>query len=138
MRWYKYLFVIFLSGVGMMTWAQGCSSQPDYKKYSSKDSELNVEMDHSVGWDFNETRGAYGSYAQVIFLEPAKKDKPLRATMVFVTQRSAKVEFQPATLEGFVEDLRKQGQSLKRQDLWAGPKTRGWEQKPLSLIFLTA
>lgn len=75
-----------------------------YESYSSKDPELNITMDYILGWDYKEHRGSYGSYAQVIFIEP-KKEQGLKTHIVVTVKKSSKVKFKPLTIEAMWEDL---------------------------------
>ncbi len=84
----------------------GCDI-PGYQHYSSKDTQLNITMDYPQGWSFAEERGVYGSYAQVVFLEPVKKGKPLRGMIVVTVKDESKFEIKPLTLTMFGEDLLK-------------------------------
>ena len=105
---------VFLLGViTMILNIFGCSPDMAFQKYSSKDAELGLEMDCFYGWSYNEDRGANGSYAQVLFLEPSEKNKPLRACLDLTVTRESKATFTPLTLEGFYNDLIKKRQTLK-------------------------
>lgn len=105
MRCHKFSPVVLLAGVVMMAFSQGCSPRIVYERYSVKDSEIGVELDHISGWAISESRGGNGAYSQVMFLEPVRQGKPLRATMVVTTYRSDKVDLKPASNEKFAEDL---------------------------------
>jgi len=71
---------------------QGCSEPIRYEKYSSRDAEINLSMDYISGWLYSESRGSAGSYAQVIFYEPKREDKNLKAGIVVTVQDEARVQ----------------------------------------------
>ncbi|MFA6216447.1 MAG: hypothetical protein WDL87_02185 [Candidatus Omnitrophota bacterium] len=110
------LKIVLVIGVISMVTFYGCSGNMKYERYSSKDTELNVTMDYISGWMFSESRGAKGSYAQVTFYEPERKDKSIKAGIVFMVQESAQLKLQTLNIEAFADDLlekRKKLQDMK-------------------------
>ena len=101
----KLAICLWIGAMSMMLNFLGCSGGLKYKNYSCNDSELDVTMDYVAGWEAREERGAYGSYAQVLFVEPVKKGKSLRAMISLTTKNESKVEFKPADLDALEQDL---------------------------------
>lgn len=106
-KYKKFLSVVVTIGVmtgGMlMSASDGNAGYLTYEPYVSQDVALNIKMDQIEGWRSVESRGSYGSYAQVQFLGQFKGKF---APSFVVTIKSAdKVSFKPLTLEGMVEDL---------------------------------
>lgn len=108
----KGIIFLWTGALAMMLNFFGCDISR-YNQYSSKDTQLNIKMDYPKNWTFAEERGAYGSYAQVIFLEPVKKDKPLRGMMVVTIKDESKFDIKPLTLTMFGEDLLKKRLAFK-------------------------
>ncbi len=73
---------------GVMIMA-GCAGKIEYTKYTAKDPELRLSVDVVQGWDAREYRGSHDSFAEVVFLEPARKDKPRRALLAIQAQPAA-------------------------------------------------
>jgi hypothetical protein len=118
-----FVSLFFWGMIAMAINFSGCAF-PKFEKYSSRDPELNVEMDYFSGWVFSESRGAYDSYAQAIFLEPVKKGKLLRASMVLTMMKESKVNFKPLTLEGFLEDWMKKWGTRNNVKIFSQEKSR--------------
>ncbi len=97
----------------MMLNSFACAGNPEFKKYVSKDAELGVSMDYVADWTASEERGANGSYAQVVFLEPVKAGKPIRALMTVTVKGEAVTGLKPASLEAMEGDLLKKRLKLK-------------------------
>jgi hypothetical protein len=83
----------------------GCSPNVKYSNYSSKDAELNISMDYISGWTYIESRGSYGSYAQVQFIGPEIKGKDFRASMIVTVKKESKVDFKPLIVEAMIDDI---------------------------------
>lgn len=83
----------------------GCSSAFKYEKYTDQDPELDLSVDYISGWKATPQKGSYGSFTQVVFIEPRKKDKTLPALMVLTLKRESKADFSPLTIEGAYVDL---------------------------------
>ncbi|MBM3251363.1 MAG: hypothetical protein FJZ11_01090 [Candidatus Omnitrophica bacterium] len=96
---------LLITGVIIMLIGSGCFSQFKYEKYSSKDPSLGINIKYIAGWKFHEQKGAYGSFAQVVFHEPDRKDKTIKASMSVTVEDSSKVKFSPTDLKGMEEDL---------------------------------
>jgi hypothetical protein len=94
---------MIVTGGIFMADCYGDGSNLTYKEYSSEDTELNIAMDYVSGWNFQESRGAYGSYAQVQFYGAVKGD--FAPSIVITAQRSAKAAFSPKTVDGLADDL---------------------------------
>jgi len=82
----------------------GCSGVK-FEKYSSKDPLINISMDYIKGWQYSETRGSYGSYAQVMFFQFKKGEKGSRVIMEVTVKDSSKIQLAPLTLQKVVDDL---------------------------------
>ncbi len=96
------LLMYLLAGVFMTA---GCAGGFNYERYSTKDSQIGIEIDYISGWVPLETRGSYGSYSELTFLEPVKKNKPLRSMMSVIVRSVDKIEPKPVTIEKFMEDI---------------------------------
>jgi hypothetical protein len=105
----------FMIGVISMLSFSGCSDTLKYEKYSSKDPEINITMDYISGWLYRETRGAKGSYAQVIFLEPQRQGKDFKAAIAVIAESSPKVD--KSGLSSFVDNLLLKRSKLKDMKL---------------------
>ena len=101
----KKVFVYLLIGVIYMFSYYGCSSGLKYERYSSKDSKINITLDYVSGWLYSEHRGSQGSYAQVLFYEPTRKNKDFKAGMVVTVKDSSKIEVNPLSVEAVADDL---------------------------------
>ncbi len=88
----------------MMVNLFGCSAVK-FEKYSSKDPLINISLDYISGWQSDETRGAYNSYAQVMFFPFKKGQKSPKAVIDLTVKDSSKVEFAPLTIEAAADDL---------------------------------
>jgi hypothetical protein len=82
----------------------GCSGVK-FEKYSSKDPLINISMDYISGWQYDETRGSYSSYAQVMFFPFKKGQKSPKTIMVVTVKDSSRMEFTPLTVEAAADDL---------------------------------
>ncbi|MDD4879340.1 MAG: hypothetical protein PHR22_02655 [Candidatus Omnitrophica bacterium] len=98
------IFVFLLLGVAYMVTCSGCSGAGKYKKYSSKDPELNITMDYIPGWESSETRGAHNSYADVFFGEPWDKvgAKTRRAAIEVTSVQASRAGEIQAFAEGII------------------------------------
>ncbi len=76
-----------------------------FDKYISKDSQINLSMDYPMGWKYSETRGSYGSYAQVMFSPFRKGEKSSRAIIDVTIRNSSKMQGASPTLDMLVGDL---------------------------------
>ncbi|MCX5708023.1 MAG: hypothetical protein NTY14_03465 [Candidatus Omnitrophica bacterium] len=114
--------IILAIGVISMVGSYGCSKVVKYERYSSKDIEINMAMDYISGWLFSETRGAEKSYAQVVFYEPQRKDKNIKAEIVVTVQDSSKLKLDSSSVESFVDDLLSRREKLKDMKLLARAK----------------
>jgi hypothetical protein len=81
----------------------GCSGL-NYEKYSSKDSELNITLEHVLGWKVVEQRGSYNSYVQAMFY-PTGKSGDSQAMMVVLAEKSPESAAGPITIEQFADDF---------------------------------
>jgi len=116
------LNLILLTGGIYMFSCCGCSDGSKYEKYSSKDQELNINMDYISGWRYSEHRGSYNSYAQVQFYEPTGPDKDLAASIIVTVKKISKVKISPPTVETMIEDM--QTKRLKFKDAKILSKTK--------------
>lgn len=83
----------------------GCFGNLKYKAYSSRDPQINLNMDYPATWSFREDRGALNSYAQVVFFEKNKKNKTFMAAIVVTVQQIDKANLALPTLQGMKDDL---------------------------------
>lgn len=90
--------------IGMVSMV-GCSQSFKLERYSSKDSDLDIILDYISGWKITEQKGSFGSFSQVVFSEPIRKDKTLLAIIVLTVRKESKVDFSPKTIEGAYTDL---------------------------------
>jgi|WetSurMetagenome_2_1015567.scaffolds.fasta_scaffold410003_2 hypothetical protein len=125
---------LFVIGVISMVTFYGCSGNLKYEKYSSKDTELNVTMDYISGWMFSESRGAKGSYAQVTFYEPERKDKSIKAGIVFMVQESSQLKLQALNIEAFTDDLLEKRKKLKDMKVLSRAKAKALGQDAVTLV----
>jgi hypothetical protein len=100
-----FLVVLFILGATVMLINSGCSGDYRYSEYSSKDADIGIKMDYPFGWKDIERKGAYGSFAQVQFVEPDAEGHELRATMVATVKKSKDLKFKPQTVEAAAEDI---------------------------------
>ncbi|HAJ56472.1 MAG TPA: hypothetical protein DCL35_01740 [Candidatus Omnitrophica bacterium] len=112
MKLNKAAILFFMGAIGMLN-LFGCSEGPKYGQYSSRDPELGVTMQYPKDWSYSEARGANGSYAQVVFIEPKKKDKPVLAQIVLTVRHESKAGVKPPTQEAMKEDLLKKRLKFK-------------------------
>lgn len=97
--------VILLMGAIVMTGINGCSSKFTYERYLAKDPDLNLSIDYISGWSHVESRGSYGSYAQVQFIEPKRDDKIFKASIAVTAQNKFKMKISPFTIDNISKDL---------------------------------
>jgi hypothetical protein len=114
--------IILAIGVISMVGSLGCSKAVKYERYSSKDTEINLVMDYVSGWLFSESRGAENSYAQVIFYEPLRKDKNIKAGMVVTVRDSSKIALDPLSVDSVADELLSRREKLKDMKLLARTK----------------
>ncbi len=91
-------------GVIIMFNLFGCLGSK-FDKYISKDNQINLSMDYPMGWKYSETRGSYGSYAQVMFSPFRKGQKSSRAIIDVTVRNSSKVQGVSPTLDMLLGDL---------------------------------
>ena len=116
----KYIIIVLLlivTGVGVMAALNTNRNNLKYDRFISKDKELNIAMDYVAGWRFVESRGSYGTYAEVQFIEPKRKDKEFTAMMTVRTKDDAKADFTPATTEGMAQQYEKARMKFKDAQL---------------------
>lgn len=116
----------------------GCSGVK-FEKYSSKDPLINITMDYISGWQNDEVRGSYNSYAQVMFF-PFKKGEKGPRTIITVTVRDiSKVEFNPLTAEAAVGDLLAKRMQFKKSRVLSKSKMKllNTEAIAIELSYLT-
>jgi hypothetical protein len=109
--------VILAIGVISMAGSFGCSKALKYERYTSKDAQISMAMDYVSGWAYSESRGAENSYSQVIFYEPQRKDKNLKAGIVVTVQNSLKLKLDPSNVDSFVDELLSRREKLKDMKL---------------------
>lgn len=112
MEFKKNYTLIIIGAIAMFNLC-GCFSNLKYEKYSSKDPEINITMDYISGWLYSEHRGAYNSYAQVLFYEKADKDKVSKAGVSVNARNATKVEVDPATIESMADDIKSKRMKLE-------------------------
>jgi hypothetical protein len=78
--------IIALVGGIFMAGLFGCSPAPKLDKYISKDSMIGIESSYVSGWKYSESRGARGSYAQVVFYNPSSAEKDIGSAMIFTAE----------------------------------------------------
>ncbi|MGE5279465.1 MAG: hypothetical protein ACM3L6_01805 [Deltaproteobacteria bacterium] len=88
------------SGMVLMFGLLGCSGVP-FEKYVSRDPMLGVSMSYPKGWQYRESRGAYGSYADVMFYPEAKDAREARAMMALTVEKDPKL----VSLDAAAKDL---------------------------------
>jgi hypothetical protein len=96
------VITIVAGGMFMASHYGNCNDQK-YAQYSSQDTELNITMDHMADWKYQESRGAYGSYAQVQFYGEVKDN--FAPSIIVTVERNANVKFKPVSAEGLADDL---------------------------------
>lgn len=95
--------IVLMTGGVFMTMCYGDSNNIVYEQYSSEDAELNISMDYVAGWKYRESRGPYGSSAQVQFIGKVKgKFAP---SFVVMIELSSKVKFNPLTIQAMADDI---------------------------------
>jgi hypothetical protein len=126
--------IFFVIGVISMVTFYGCSGNLKYEKYSGKDAELNVAMDYISGWMFSESRGAKGSYAQVTFYEPERKDKSIKAGIVFMVQEAAQLKLASMNVETFAGDLLEKRKKLQDMKVLSRSKAKALGQDAVVFV----
>ena len=116
------LKTILLIGVVSMFCFCGCQPIIQYEKYSSKDPQLNITMDYISDWRYVESRGSYNSYTQVQFIEPAKSDKKLLASITVTTKTTSQAGLASPTIEAMADDIKTKKLKLKDAQLLARGK----------------
>ncbi|MBU2101769.1 MAG: hypothetical protein ABH865_02140 [Candidatus Omnitrophota bacterium] len=96
-------FLVTVGAILMMN-LFGCSNIK-FEKYSSKDVLINLSMDYIAGWRHSETRGAYGSYAQVMFFPFEKGNESPRAIIDITVKESAKIKPPFRTVKDAADDI---------------------------------
>ncbi len=104
------IITIGIGGIFMANHYGGCNS-PQHVEYSSEDSQINIKMDYVSDWRLAESRGSYGSYAQVQFYGAVKDG--FAPSISVTVERSSKVSFSPMTIEGLADDLIQKRMKLK-------------------------
>lgn len=94
------VIAIVIGGTVMAKYNGDCEAG-NYAQYSSEDAEINITMDYVADWQIRESRGSYGSYAQVQFIGP-KQD--ILAPSMSVTVEKNKNP-QAETIETKADDL---------------------------------
>lgn len=97
-------YFCLITGAIIMTNLFGYGDEK-FEKYSSKDPLINISMDYISGWQYDETRGSYNSYAQVMFFPFKKGEKSPKVIMAVTVKDSSKVGFNPPTVEAAEVDL---------------------------------
>ncbi len=110
-------------GVIFMVNLFGCSDIK-FEKYSSKDPLLNASMDYISDWKYEESRGSYNSYVQVIFLPFKKRKMSPHAIIVLTEKDSSKMEFSPLNLDNVVNDFLDRRMQFKEAKVLAKSKIR--------------
>jgi hypothetical protein len=82
----------------------GCSGEK-FAKYSSKDPQINISMDYIEGWKYDESRGSYNSYTQVIFYPFKKGAKSLKALIDLTIRDGSKMGLGSLTLDAAEKDI---------------------------------
>ena len=91
----------------------GCAPSFIYKSHECKDPDIGISsLDYLEDWKIAESRGSYGSYAQIQFIEWGRRDATAVASMSFTAQKIGGPGV-PATLDSAVEDLIKKRMLLK-------------------------
>jgi len=98
----KIFFVYLMIGV-LMAGLCGCSGLK-FEKYSSKDPELKFTLEHISGWKVVEERGAYNSYAQVMFY-PLSNIGMSQAMMLVLLEKAPKSLVGSAALKKAEDDF---------------------------------
>jgi hypothetical protein len=108
-------YLCLIAGAIIMMNNAGCSSVK-FEKYSSKDPLINISAEYISGWEYDESRGANNSYAQVMFYQFNKGRKSQRAIMAVTLKDNPKTGLNPLSVEAAAEDLlakRKQFKDMK-------------------------
>lgn len=116
----KIILVILLLGVMFMVNRYGRFVGLKFEKYSSRDPELNITMDYILGWNYTEHRGSYGSYVQVMFIEPEAEKGSFKANIVVTVKKSSNL----STVKSMAEDLLAKRLKLKEAKVLSNSKSR--------------
>lgn len=127
-----------IAGAILMVNLFGCSGV-EFEKYDSKDLLINLSMDYISGWQYDETRGSYNSYAQVMFFPFKEGKKSPRIIISATVKDSSKVGFSPLTMEAAVEDLLVKRMQFKDAKVLSKTKTKllNTEAMVIELSYLT-
>lgn len=112
-----------ITGAVLMANFFGCSGVK-FEKYTGRDPLLNISMDYISGWQYNETRGSYNSYAQVMFFPFEKGRESPRAIMAVTVKDSSKAEFTPRTIDAVIDDLLAKRMQFKDAEVLSKSKTK--------------
>ncbi len=104
---------ILLIGIICLACRRVCAQDSGYAHYTSADTALNFSMDYINGWEFNESRGDYGAYAQVVFNAPQARRADFRAGIIVTVEDSAKTFIGASTLEEFMNGVIELRKKLK-------------------------
>ena len=125
-------------GVIIMLNLSGCSGF-EFKKYISKDNRINLSLDYIKDWQYSETRGSYGSYAQVMFFPFKKGQKSSRAIMTVTVKDGLKMQPASPTLDTLIADLLTKRMQSKDAKVLSKTKMRilGTDAVAIELSYLT-
>ncbi len=121
MRFKRYVYLI--TGAILMANLSACSGVK-FEKYCSKDPLINLCMDYIGGWQYDESRGSYNSYAQVMFFPFKKGEKSSKAVMVVTLKDSSRVGLTPLSVEAVVDDLLAKRMKFKDAKILSRSKVR--------------
>ncbi|HTY44635.1 MAG TPA: hypothetical protein VMD52_01420 [Patescibacteria group bacterium] len=107
----EYILKVFLI-IGMVGIA-GCCQNFKFERYVSKTPGLDITLDYISGWKVYEQQGSFDTFKQIVFSEPIRKDKALRASMVLTAEKGSKAAFNPKTIEAAYADLVNKRKSFK-------------------------
>lgn len=102
-RWY--LNAVAAAGVITMSCASGYAQEITYEHYSGSDPLLNITAEYPAGWTVNESRGTYENYTQVVYAEPQRGDKNIKAGMTVTVEDAAKIQLKVLTASGLADDI---------------------------------
>ena len=83
--------IIIMTGVLAMAADIHAVEKIQLKTHVCRDSAVGIQMDVPADWKARESRGSVEKYAQVTFLEPVRKGKPIRASFSVTVRKVADV-----------------------------------------------
>lgn len=117
--------IILLMGVVLMVNITGCGGSFKYERYISKDPELNLTMDYLSGWKVTERNYMpQYNFVKLSFMEPKRQGKIYTAMITVTVRDVSRLDFQPPSLDGFVDDRLLKLRDFQDSSLVSKSKTR--------------